>query len=146
MIFVKKSDYLFKNVSSLKGVGTKLSQYLKNKKIEKINDLLWNLPRSFTDRSDQVKLNKLEVGKIQTVKIKVPEGTQTGKVFRLRGKGIPSTRGRGVGDELVKVIVETPTKLNSEQKKLLKAFEDSLKDKNTGIKEGFFNKLKDLFK
>jgi ATP-dependent DNA helicase RecG len=71
MNFIKKSDYLFKNVSSLKGVGTKLSQYLKNKKIEKINDLLWNLPHSFTDRSDQVKLNMLEIGKIQTIKIKV---------------------------------------------------------------------------
>jgi len=71
MNFTKKSDYLFKNVTSLKGVGLKLSKYLKNKRIEKINDLLWNLPRSFTDRSDQVQLNMLEVGKIQTIKIKV---------------------------------------------------------------------------
>ena len=70
MNFTKKSDYLFKNVTSLKGVGLKLSKYLKNKRIEKINDLLWNLPRSFTDRSDQVQLNMLEVGKIQTIKIK----------------------------------------------------------------------------
>jgi RecG-like helicase len=60
MNFTKKSDYLFKNVTSLKGVGLKLSKYLKNKRIEKINDLLWNLPRSFTDRSDQVQLNMLE--------------------------------------------------------------------------------------
>ena len=71
MSVVKKNSYLFSNVSLLKGVGKKLSEYLKNKKIEKINDLLWNLPYSYTDRSGFVSLDKLEVGKISTVKIKV---------------------------------------------------------------------------
>jgi molecular chaperone DnaJ len=80
------------------------------------------------------------------IKIRIPEGTQTGKVFRLRGKGMPSTRGGRVGDELVKVVVETPIKLNVDQKKLLQAFEDSLKDKNHSMKKGFFDKVKDLFK
>ena len=70
MDFVKK-NYLFKNVTALPGVGPKLSQYLKNKKIEKVNDLLWNLPYSFTDRRELVSLNKLEIGKILTVKVKV---------------------------------------------------------------------------
>jgi ATP-dependent DNA helicase RecG len=67
----KNNNYLFSSVTELRGVGLKLSKYLKNKKIEKINDLLWNLPYSYTDRSESVKLNKLEVGKIQTIKIKV---------------------------------------------------------------------------
>ena len=71
MNIVKKKDYLFKSVSSLEGVGKKLSKYLKNKKIEKINDLLWNLPYSYTDRTQFVSLDKLEIGKILTIKIKV---------------------------------------------------------------------------
>ena len=71
MNIVKKNDFLFKSVSSLQGVGKKLSKYLKNKKIEKINDLLWNLPYSYTDRRDLVNLDKLEIGKIFTIKVKV---------------------------------------------------------------------------
>ena len=71
MTYLKNKDDLFKNVSSLKGVGPKLSKYLKNKKIEKINDLLWHFPYSSTDRSEMVKLNNLEAGKIQTIKVKV---------------------------------------------------------------------------
>ena len=66
-----KKNYLFKNVTTLPGVGPKLSQYLKNKKIERVNDLLWNLPYSFTDRRQLVSLNKLEIGKILTIKVKV---------------------------------------------------------------------------
>ena len=60
-----KKDFIFKDVSNLKGVGPKLSKYLKNKRIEKINDLLWHFPYSSTDRSDMVTLDRLEVGKIQ---------------------------------------------------------------------------------
>ncbi|PDH19457.1 MAG: ATP-dependent DNA helicase RecG [Pelagibacterales bacterium MED-G40] len=71
MDLIKKNNFLFKNVISLKGVGKKLSNYLKNKKIEKINDLLWNFPYSYTDRSESVNLSKLEIGKIFTIKIKV---------------------------------------------------------------------------
>jgi len=71
MNIVKKNDYLFNNVSSIQGVGKKLSKYLKNKKIEKVNDLLWNLPYSYTDRRELVSLNRLEIGKIFTIKAKV---------------------------------------------------------------------------
>ncbi len=71
MIINKKNNYLFSKVTNLKGVGTKLSKYLKNKKIEKINDLLWDFPYSFTDRRSIAKTNELEVGKIQTIKVKV---------------------------------------------------------------------------
>ncbi len=71
MTIFKNKDDLFKNISFLKGVGPKLSKYLKNKKIEKINDLLWHFPYSSTDRSDMVTLDRLEVGKIQTIKVKV---------------------------------------------------------------------------
>ena len=68
---LKNNDFLFKDVSSIPGVGKKLSKYLKNKNIEKINDLIWDFPGSFTDRSKIVQLDCLEVGKIFTLKIKV---------------------------------------------------------------------------
>jgi ATP-dependent DNA helicase RecG len=71
MNIINKKNFLFEDVSSIKGVGKKLSLYLKKKKIEKVNDLLWNLPYSFTDRSETATLNKLEIGKIFTIKIKV---------------------------------------------------------------------------
>jgi len=71
MYNVKKKEFLFERISILKGVGVKLTKYLKNKRIEKINDLLWNLPYSYTDRSNLVKLDKLEIGKILTIKVKV---------------------------------------------------------------------------
>ena len=71
MTVFKNKDDLFKNISYLKGVGPKLTKYLKNKKIEKINDLLWHLPYSVTDRTEMVTLNRLEIGKIQTIKVKV---------------------------------------------------------------------------
>ena len=66
-----KKDIIFSDVKKLKGVGKKLAKYLKNKKIEKVKDILLNLPYSETDRSKIVKLNKLEIGKIQTIKVTV---------------------------------------------------------------------------
>ncbi len=66
-----EKDFLFKNVNELNGVGKQLTKYLKNKKIEKIKDILLNLPYSETDRSKIYKLNELEIGKIQTIKVLV---------------------------------------------------------------------------
>ena len=69
----KSKDYKFliQNISSLKGVGIKTRLLLKKKKIEKISDLLWNLPQSFTDRSNLKNLDTLEIGKIATIKVRV---------------------------------------------------------------------------
>ena len=66
-----KKDFIFKSIDNLKGVGPQLSKYLKKKRIEKIKDVILNLPYSETDRSKIYKLKDLEIGKIQTVKIKV---------------------------------------------------------------------------
>ena len=66
-----KKDFIFKDVTKLKGVGKQLSKYLKKKKIEKIKDILLNLPYSETDRSKLYKLNELEIGKTQTIKVLV---------------------------------------------------------------------------
>jgi molecular chaperone DnaJ len=60
------------------------------------------------------------------VQLKVPPETQTGKLFRLRGKGVRSVRGGGVGDLICRVVVETPVNLNRKQKELLEEFEASL--------------------
>ena len=64
-----KKDFIFNDVNKLKGVGAQLSKYLKKKKIEKVKDIILNLPYSETDRSKLYKLNELEVGKIQTIKV-----------------------------------------------------------------------------
>ncbi len=68
---VNDINFLFENVKNLDGVGKNISAYLKNKKVEKVKDLLWNLPYSATDRSRSVSLDRLEVGKILTIKILV---------------------------------------------------------------------------
>ena len=75
----------------------------------------------------------------------VREGTQPGETFRLKGKGFPYINGRGRGDEVVRVTVEVPKNLTSEQKKLLHAFEESLGDKNYKKRRSFFDKLRDAF-
>ena len=71
MSIIKKKLFLFSSIDSIPGVGKKITAYLKKKKIEKVNDLLWDLPYSLTDRSESTTLDKLEVGKIFTIKIKV---------------------------------------------------------------------------
>tara|TARA_B100001123_G_scaffold449470_1_gene614965 strand:- start:677 stop:2749 length:2073 start_codon:yes stop_codon:yes gene_type:complete len=67
----KIHNYLIQNISALNGVGSKTKILLKKKKIEKISDLLWNLPQGFTDRSNVQTLDKLEIGKVTTIKVKV---------------------------------------------------------------------------
>ena len=64
-----KKDFIFNEINKLKGVGPQLSKYLKKRKIEKIKDIILNIPYSETDRSKIVKLNQLEVGKIQSIKV-----------------------------------------------------------------------------
>jgi len=67
------------------------------------------------------------------VKLKIPAETQTGKMFKLRGKGVKSVRGGPVGDLLCRVQIETPVNLSGKQKDLLKQFEDSMG--NNGVKK-----------
>ena len=64
-----KKDFIFNEINKLKGVGPQLSKYFKKRKIEKIKDIILNIPYSETDRSKIVKLNQLEVGKIQSIKV-----------------------------------------------------------------------------
>lgn len=78
------------------------------------------------------------------VKYEIPEGTQSGTKFRLRGKGVKMLRRDARGDQYVTVTVEVPKKLTKKQKDLLKDFDDSLDDKNHSKRENFFDKLSKL--
>ncbi|MFA9486742.1 MULTISPECIES: molecular chaperone DnaJ [unclassified Moraxella] len=79
------------------------------------------------------------------LKIKVAEGTQTGKLLRVRGKGVTTVRSGMVGDLICRIIVETPTNLSDEQKELLRQFKANLGKENiaNAKKKGFFDKIKD---
>lgn len=103
-----------------------------------------DLPISFTDAAlgATVKVPTLD----GLVEYDIPEGTQPGSVFRLRGKGIPYIRGKNRGDEFVTLDVEIPKSLSSKQKELLREFEKLSEGKNYKKKNGFIDKMKDLFK
>jgi molecular chaperone DnaJ len=82
------------------------------------------------------------------VSLKIPAETQSGRVFRLRDKGVKPVRGGARGDLFCKVMVETPVKLSSEQKELLRKFESSLKaddGRHSPREEGFFEGVKRFF-
>lgn len=77
-------------------------------------------------------------------KIRVPEGTQTGSVFRLKGRGAVSLNGRGKGDQLVTVTVVTPTKLSREQRELFKKLAE-LSSEEKSQSDNLFGRVKDIF-
>lgn len=77
--------------------------------------------------------------------LKVAAGTQGGTIFKLRGKGLPELNRGAVGDLLVKVVVEVPTKLNSDQRKKLEELAELMGEENTPISKSFFEKAKDFF-
>ncbi len=80
------------------------------------------------------------------VEYDIPEGTQPGTIFKLRGKGIPYIRSKNRGDEYVKVDVEVPKGLTQKQKELLREFEALSEGKNYKKKKSFTDKMRDLFK
>ena len=82
------------------------------------------------------------------LKIKIPEGTQSGKVLRLKGKGLPSVQAYGEGDLLVNVNVWTPKVLNAQERELLEKIKVMPNfQPNPGKDEkGFFDRMKDMFK
>ncbi|MFQ5951907.1 MAG: molecular chaperone DnaJ [Candidatus Omnitrophota bacterium] len=106
-------------------------------------DLLYLFPVSYAQLvfGDDIEVPGIE----ENVPLSIPAGTQSGHVFRLKGKGIRRLDGRGKGDQLVKVQVEIPKGLNAHQKKLLREFEASLGKKAKG-KESLTDKVKRMFK
>jgi len=78
-------------------------------------------------------------------RLKVPPGTQTNKIFRLRKMGIPHLHSSGRGDQWVKVIIETPVNLSAEQKQLLKRLEEAGRGNGQPKARDFFNKVRQIF-
>ncbi|MFC1963470.1 molecular chaperone DnaJ [Chloroflexota bacterium] len=108
------------------------------------DDILYELPINFTQAAlgDEVEIPTLDGEAV----LKIPLGVQTGKVFRLKSKGVPHFRGLGRGDQLVRVQVVTPQSLDDSQKKIFQDLAKTL-DKATFPYEdkGFFEKVKDAF-
>ena len=78
-------------------------------------------------------------------RVKVPDGTQSGKQFRLKGKGMPVLRQPNMGDLYIQIAIETPTNLNKRQRELLEEFEKISSKDNNPQSDGFFARMKDFF-
>jgi molecular chaperone DnaJ len=110
------------------------------------NNLYCEVPISFSKAAlgGEIEVPTLD-GKVS---LKIPTETQTGRMFRLRGKGVKSVRSHAIGDLLCKVVMETPVNLNEQQKELLRQFEASLtgaSSKHSPKAEGFFDGVKKFF-
>jgi molecular chaperone DnaJ len=108
------------------------------------NDILYELPLNFAQAAlgDDIQIPTLD----GDTALKVPAGCQTGRIFRLREKGVPYLRGRGRGDQLVRVHVATPQSLDAKQKKLFQELAETLEEaKMPGQDKGLFDKMKDTF-
>ena len=123
-------------------IKEKSHQFLKRDGMNLIYDLYLN----FADAAlgDSVEVPTLK-GK---VKIKIPHGTQAGKIFRLKGKGLPSVQSYGKGDQLIHVNIWTPKHLNDEEKDLLEKMKSlpNFQPKPGKAEKGFFEKMRDYFK
>lgn len=108
------------------------------------NDLVLDLPISFTEAALGC---KKEVPSLfnHTCRITIPEGTQNGKVFRVKGEGFPNVHGHGKGDLLVRLFVETPTGLSERQKQLLQEFSELEDPNNLPKRKSFLDKIKGFF-
>jgi molecular chaperone DnaJ len=108
------------------------------------DDVFVELPLSFSEAALGCK-KELPTPHGSSCRISIAEGTQTGKVLRVKAEGSPNVHGRGRGDMLVKVSVETPVDLNDKQKELLRQFGELEKEQNSPRKRSFFDKLKVFF-
>ncbi len=107
------------------------------------NDLYCEAPLPFVTAALGGELSVPTLGGKAAVKI--PVGTQSGALFRLRGKGMPVLNRSSHGDLLVRVSVEVPTNLNADQKEKLRHFAESVGQQNTPLTEGFLQKAKRFF-
>jgi len=108
------------------------------------NNVVIEVPVSFAQAAlgAEIEVPTLE-GKVN---LKIPSGTQSGKVFHLKGKGIVDLHGYGRGDQLVKIVVETPRRLTARQRELLEEFAKlSGEDLHHPMAKGFVDKLKEMF-
>jgi len=108
-------------------------------------NLFFECPISIADAAlgTSIEIPTIDGGK---AKIKIPSGTQSGKQFRLKGKGMPYMRGSGTGDLYVQVNTEVPVSLNKEQKELLEKFREIENEKSNPSIKKFFQKTKSFWK
>jgi molecular chaperone DnaJ len=107
------------------------------------DDLHCVLPISFPQAALGAELEIQTLDGVET--IKVPEGTQSGREFKLRGKGVPRLNERGKGDLIVEIRIQTPAKLNKQQKELLRQLGETMQVENTPTSRGIFDKVKEMF-
>ena len=108
-------------------------------------NLFFECPISIADAAlgTSIEIPTIDGGK---AKIKIPPGTQSGKQFRLRSKGMPYMRGNGMGDLYIQVNTEVPISLNKEQKELLEKFREIENEKSNPSIKKFFQKAKSFWK
>lgn len=108
------------------------------------NDIILNLPISFAEAALGC---KKEVPSLfnHACRITIPESTQNDKIFRVKGEGFPNVHGQGKGDLLVKIFVETPTKLTERQKEILQEFSALEGPNNSPKRKSFLDKIKSFF-
>jgi len=107
------------------------------------DDLHCVIPVSFPQASLGTELEIATLEGKET--LKVPEGTQSGKEFKLKGKGVPHLNSHGKGDLIVEVRVQTPNKLSKQQKDLMKQLAETMTVENTPSSRGLFGKVKNIF-
>lgn len=107
------------------------------------DDLHCVIPISFSQAALGTELDIQTLEGIDTIRI--PEGTQSGREFRLRGKGVPHLNERGKGDLIIEVRVRTPSKLTKQQKELLRQLEETVQVDNVPTSRGIFDKVKEMF-
>lgn len=107
------------------------------------DDLHCVMPISFPQAALGTEIEIQTLEGVET--IKVPEGTQSGREFKLRGKGVPHLNERGKGDLIVEIRVQTPAKLNKQQKELLRQLAETMEVENIPTSRGIFDKVKEMF-
>jgi len=107
------------------------------------DDLHCVIPVSFPQAALGTELDVETLEGVETLKI--PEGTQSGRAFKLRGKGVPHLNSHGKGDLIVEVRVQTPSKMSKQQKELMKQLSETMTVENTPTARGLFGKVKDIF-
>jgi len=108
------------------------------------NDLIVDLPITFGEAALGCK-KEIPSFHSTTIRLTIPEGTQSGKILRVKGEGFPNVHGSGHGDMLVRIHAETPSKLTARQRELLDEFAKLENANNFPQKKSFFDKIKDLF-
>jgi len=108
------------------------------------NDIILDLPISFSEAALGTKKDVPSLTSHQC-RITIPEGTQNGKVFRVKGEGFPNVHGQGKGDLLVRIFVETPSKLSDRQKEILQEYAKLESPANLPKHKSFLDKLKGIF-